>query len=87
MAPKSPFFSPGPKVRKPVIYVFPPSCLPDVVIELRLTLLWSFSAVYPSPQITIPSDESQIATQLLSWAIGAEPDGGLVEKTTGGEVT
>ena len=86
MAPKSPFFSPGPKVRKSVIYLFPPSRLPDVIVELCLTLLWSFLAVYPSPQTAMPSEESQIATQLLSWAIEAEPDGGLIEKTTGGEV-
>jgi hypothetical protein len=73
--------------RKPVIYLYPPSRLPDVVVELLLTSSWSFSAVYPSPQTAIPSGETQIAAQSLTWAIEAEPDGRLVEKTTGVEVT
>src|SRR5258708_1379136 len=33
-------------VRKPVIYLYPPSSLPDVTVELLLTSTWSFSAVY-----------------------------------------
>ena len=73
--------------RKPVIYLYPPSRLPDVFVELLLTLSWSFSAVYPSPQSAIPSSENQFAPQSLTWAIEAEPDGRLVEKTTGVEVT
>ena len=87
VAPKLSFFSPGPKVRNPVIYLYPPSHLPDVIVELLLTSSWSFPAVYPSPQATIPSDENPIAAQSLSWAIEAEPDGRLVEKTIGVEAT
>jgi hypothetical protein len=47
--PKSSFFSPGPKVRKPVIYLYPPSRLPDVIVELLLTSSWSFSAYILAP--------------------------------------
>lgn len=64
--------------RKPVIYLYPPFRLPDVTVQLLLTSSWSFSAVYPS---------SQTAAQSLTWAVEAEPDGRLVEKTTGAEVT
>jgi hypothetical protein len=73
--------------RKPVIYLYPPSRLSDVIVELLLTSSWSFSAVYPSPQTAIPSGENSIGAQSLTWAVDAEPDGSLVEKTTGTEVT
>jgi len=73
-------------VRKPVIYLYPPSSLPDVTVELLLTSTWSFSAVYPPPQTSIPSTERQ-TPQSLTWAIAAEPSGTLVDKTTGAEVS
>ena len=74
--------------RKPVIYLYPPSRLQDVIVDLFLTSSWSFSAVYPSPQTaSVPSGENQIGAQSLTWAIEAEPDGKLLEKTTGVEVT
>ena len=72
--------------RKPVIYLFPPSILPDVTVELLLTSTWSFSAVYPPPQSSIPPDELK-PLQSLTWAIAAEPSGTLVDKTTGTEVS
>ena len=75
-----------PAPRKPVIYLYPPSSIPDVTIELQLTSSWHFSAVYPSPQTSIPSYGHQPA-QSLTWAIAAEPNGTLVEKTTGMEVS
>ena len=73
-------------VRKPVIYLYPPSSLPDVTVELLLTTTWSFSVVYPPPQTSIPSGECK-AAQALTWAIAAEPNGMLVDKTTGTEVS
>jgi hypothetical protein len=74
-------------VRKPVIYLFPPSSLPDVTVELLLTSTWSFSAVYPPPRSSIlPSGAGQSA-QSLTWAIAAEPSGTLVDKTSGAEVS
>jgi len=72
--------------RKPVIYLFPPYILPSVAVELLLTSTWSFSAVYPPPQTSISSGESQ-TPQSLTWAISAEPSGTLVDKTTGTEVS
>ena len=72
--------------RKPVIYLFPPSILPNVTVELLLTSTWSFSAVYPPPQSSIPPGERE-TPQSLTWAIAAEPSGTLVDKTTGTEVS
>ena len=72
--------------RKPVIYLFPPSDLPSVTVELLLTSTWSFSAVYPPPQTPISPGERQ-ATQSLTWAVAAELSGTLVDKMTGTEVS
>lgn len=76
---------PSPGVRKPVVYLYPPSSLPDVTVELLLTPSWSFSAVYPPPR-PIPSGDHQSA-QSLTWAVAAEPSGRLVDKTSGAEVS
>ena len=73
-------------VRKFIIYLYPPSSLPDVTVELLLTPTWSFSAVYQPPQTVTPSGEHQ-AAQSLIWAIAAEPCGTLVDKTSGTEVS
>ena len=77
----------GQAVRKPVIYLYPPSRLPEVTVELLLTSSWSFSAIYPLPKTAITPGEKPIAAQSLIWTVEAEPDGKLVEKTTGVEVT
>ena len=74
-------------VRKPVIYLYPPSRLSDVTVELLLTSSWSFSVIYPLPKTAISSGEKQIAGQSLTWTVEAEPDGRLVDKTSGVEVT
>jgi len=71
---------------KPVIYLYPPTSLPNITVDLLLTSAWHFSAVYPSPQTTIPSSESQLI-QGLTWQVAAEPDGTLVNKLTGTEVS
>jgi len=71
---------------KPVIYLYPPTSLPNITLELLLTSAWHFSAVYPSPQTTIPSSENQ-PIQGLTWEVAAEPDGTLVNKSTGTEVS
>jgi hypothetical protein len=87
-SPFSPMFSGrGQAVRKPVIYLYPPSRLPEVTVELLLTSSWSFSAIYPLPKTAITPGEKQLATQSLTWTVEAEPNGKLVEKTTGVEVT
>jgi hypothetical protein len=57
-------------------------------VELLLTPSWSFSAIYPLPQTAgVTSSEKQITAQSLTWTVEAEPDGKLVEKTSGVEVT
>ncbi|KAH9018124.1 hypothetical protein EDB84DRAFT_1276326 [Lactarius hengduanensis] len=72
--------------KKPVIYLYPPSSLADVTVELALASSWRFSAVHPPPQTTIPPGEPHTA-QCVTWTVAAEPNGMLVDKTTGMEVS
>ncbi|KAI9453251.1 hypothetical protein BJY52DRAFT_1289875 [Lactarius psammicola] len=72
--------------RKPVIYLYPPSSLADVTVELALASSWRFSAVHPPPQTTVPPGEPHTA-QSLTWAVAAKPNGTLVDKTSGMEVS
>jgi hypothetical protein len=72
--------------RKPVIYLHPPSSLPHVTVELTLTSSWRFSAVHPPPRTTIPPGEPHTA-QSLTWTVAAGPNGTLVDKTSGMEVS
>ncbi|KAH9073480.1 hypothetical protein EDB83DRAFT_2219653 [Lactarius deliciosus] len=78
--------NPGSRPRKPVIYLYPPSSLADVTIELALASSWRFSAVHPPPRTTVPPGEPHTA-QSLTWTVAAEPDGTLVDKTSGMEVS
>ncbi|KAH8980548.1 hypothetical protein EDB92DRAFT_1805720 [Lactarius akahatsu] len=78
--------NPGSRPRKPVIYLYPPSSLADVTIELALASSWSFSAVHPPPRTTVPPGEPYTA-QSLTWTVAAEPDGTLVDKISGMEVS
>ncbi|KAH9043047.1 hypothetical protein EDB85DRAFT_1856101 [Lactarius pseudohatsudake] len=78
--------NPGSRPRKPVIYLYPPSSLADVTIELALVSSWRFSAVHPPPRTTVPPGEPHTA-QSLTWTVAAEPDGTLVDKTSGMEVS
>jgi hypothetical protein len=57
--------------RKPVIYLYPPSSLSDVTVQLSLASSWLFSAVYPPPATTI----NPKGYQSLTWTVAAEPDG------------
>ncbi|KAI9442945.1 hypothetical protein H4582DRAFT_1921437 [Lactarius indigo] len=72
--------------KKPVIYLYPPYSLTDVTVELSLASSWRFSAVHPAPQTTIPPGEPHTA-QCVTWMVAAEPNGTLVDKTTGIEVS
>ncbi|KAH9175577.1 hypothetical protein EDB89DRAFT_1847434 [Lactarius sanguifluus] len=78
--------NPVSRPRKPVIYLYPPSSLADVTIELALASSWRFSAVHPPPRTTVPPGEPHTA-QSLTWTVAAEPDGTLVDKTSGMEVS
>ena len=70
--------------RKPVIYLYPPSRLSNVTVELLLTSSWRFSAIYPLPRTT--GEKQQLDAHFLTWTVDAEPDGRLVDKTSGVEV-
>jgi hypothetical protein len=72
--------------RKPVIYLYPSSSLADVTVELALTSSWRFSAVHPPPRTTIPPGEPHTAQSLI-WSVSAEPNGTLVDKISGMEVS
>ena len=63
------------RLRKPVIYLYPSSSLPDVAVGLLPTSSWRFSAVYPPPQTASPSGEHHQTAQSLTWAVAAEPRG------------
>jgi hypothetical protein len=76
----------GRRCRKPIIYLYPPSSLPDVSVELTLTSSWRFSAVHPPPQATVPPGEPHTA-QSLTWMVAAEPNGTLLDKTSGMDVS
>ncbi|KAH9060144.1 hypothetical protein EDB87DRAFT_1790311 [Lactarius vividus] len=72
--------------RKPVIYLYPPSSLAHVTVELALAPSWRFSAVHPPPRTTVPPGEPHTA-QSLTWTVAARPDATLVDKTSGMEVS
>ena len=73
-------------MKKPVIYLYPPSSLEDVTVELALASSWRFSTVHPPPRTTIPPGEPHTA-QSVTWSVAAEPNGTLVDKTSGMEVS
>jgi hypothetical protein len=73
-----------PVLRKPVIYLYPPSSLSHVTVQLSLASLWSFSAVYSQPQILTTTPDER---ESLTWTVAAEPDGTLIEETGGTEVS
>ncbi|KAH9060143.1 hypothetical protein EDB87DRAFT_1728898 [Lactarius vividus] len=65
--------------KKPVTYLYPPSSLADITVELALASSWRFSAVHPPPQTTIPPGQPHTA-QCVTWTVAAEPNGTLVDK-------
>ena len=74
------------RAAKPVIYLYPPFSLADVTVDLALTPSWRFSAVHPPPRATAPPGKPHTA-QSLTWTVAAEPNGTLVDKTSGMEVS
>ncbi|KAI0265637.1 hypothetical protein BC834DRAFT_877926 [Gloeopeniophorella convolvens] len=80
--------NPNMRARKPVIYLLPPSALPDVSVNLSLIPSWTFSAIYP-PVETLKATMSNTHRpgQSIVWTVSADPDGTLVDKTTGLEVS
>ncbi|KAI1796964.1 hypothetical protein LXA43DRAFT_496371 [Ganoderma leucocontextum] len=70
-------------VRKPVVYLFPPQALPEVAITIHLVPQWSFTHIYP---LVDPKREED-GRQAITWTVSASPDGTLVEKHTGLELS
>jgi hypothetical protein len=73
-----------PQVGKSVVYLYPPSSLADVSVELTLVPSWSFLAVHPPQQKPIFLGERRKAQ---CWKVAAEPNGTLLDKTTGIEIS
>ena len=63
---------------KPVIYLFPPSSIPDATVSVTLTPQWSFSHVYPLADTRLLEN----GHQRIAWSVSAQLDGTLVEKHT-----
>ncbi|KAI0719183.1 hypothetical protein C8T65DRAFT_736878 [Cerioporus squamosus] len=68
---------------KPVIYLFPPTSIPDVTVSVRLVPQWNFSHIYPVSDIKSLADGKHTVT----WSVSASPSGALVEKSTGLELS
>ncbi|KAI1782985.1 hypothetical protein LXA43DRAFT_1187274 [Ganoderma leucocontextum] len=69
---------------KPVIYLFPPSAIPDATISVSLVPQWSFSHVYP---LAAPKRLLENGRQRVDWSVSAQPDGTLIEKDTNLELS
>ncbi|KAG8747577.1 hypothetical protein FRC11_012297, partial [Ceratobasidium sp. 423] len=72
------------RIGKPVIYLFSPTPLLDVRVQLSLVDSWRFSAIYPPVPIDSPSDES--LGQAITWAVDTKSDGLLWDRLTNREV-
>ena len=68
---------------KPVIYLFPPTPIPEATVSVTLDPRWSFSHVYPLAATKQLEDDRQ----RVGWTVSAEPDSMLVEKDTGLELS
>ncbi|KAI0310074.1 hypothetical protein OF83DRAFT_917441 [Amylostereum chailletii] len=71
------------RARKPVVYLFPPQTMHGVNVTLELSRAWSFFVVYP-PAVDIPTEDGH---QAIRWTVDAHPDGTLVDKTSGLELS
>lgn len=60
---------------KPLIYLLPPSPLPEASVQLTLIPQWEFSAIYP----VVPASTSN-ERQSIKWTVSAAPGGMLVNK-------
>ncbi|GAA5890524.1 hypothetical protein JCM6882_002949 [Rhodosporidiobolus microsporus] len=61
---------------KPVIYLFPPTPLPDVQVSLTLAPQWHFSAIYPVRDV----NKSKDGSSTVVWTVDVGPEGQLVDK-------
>ena len=70
-------------MRKPVVYLFPPQTLPNATISVHLVPQWKFTHIYPLSDTQLLDD----GRQTITWSVSASPDGTLVEKGTGLELS
>ncbi|KAJ3517354.1 hypothetical protein NMY22_g13985 [Coprinellus aureogranulatus] len=69
---------------KPVIYLMPPAGSNiEATVTLSLVPEWEFSAVYP----VVPTRKTHPGGKSLQWNVTASPNGTILEKTTGLEVS
>ncbi|GAA5939063.1 hypothetical protein JCM3775_002663 [Rhodotorula graminis] len=78
---------------KPVIYLFPPASIPRAVVSLALSPEWTFSALYPvidinKDLVVVEGNKgAEQVKQRVEWTVAAEPDGSLVELSSGLELS
>ena len=70
-------------MRKPVIYFFPPATLPNATVSVTIVPQWTFTHVYP----LVAAKRVEDGRQEISWTVAAEPDGTLMDKATGLELS
>ncbi|KAL8292210.1 hypothetical protein RQP46_001676 [Phenoliferia psychrophenolica] len=66
---------------KPVIYLFPPTPLASVRVDLSLVPEWTFSALYPV--VPINRSKAPHSGTTATWTVTASPSGDLVELSSG----
>ena len=66
------------KVRKPVIYLYPPTPI-SVNVRLALASTWKFSAIYPLVPVKRSESNSipPIEGETIAWDVFAQPNGTL----------
>ena len=66
------------RVRKPVIYLYPPTPI-SINVCLSLVKSWEFTAIYPLAPVKRSESHSAppVSGETISWDVFAEPDGKL----------
>ncbi|KAG8702734.1 hypothetical protein FRC09_004573 [Ceratobasidium sp. 395] len=70
------------RLRKPVIYLFPPVPTSNIRVELSLANTWEFSAIYPPTPVLPESHQGVSGCQSITWNVDAKPDGTLLDHRT-----
>lgn len=70
-----------PQICKSIIYLYPSAGLANATVKLTLVPSWNFSTSHPNCNKVYGPGMS------ITWYVAAEPNGTLVEKTNGTEVS
>lgn len=73
------------KVKKPVIYLLPPTPISNARVQISLVKAWKISALYPPTDIG--ADKSLGLGRSVTWTVDAKPDGTLFHHGSRREVT